>query len=166
MHRVAAGAALDEAGIPPAVVEQHRLPSLHQSFFQRIVQRAGKNAAVAADQLFAHIDDFDLGQRPARNALSHFQQHVLPVQRTGVGVNRWRGTAQHKAGMFQTAALPRHLPRVVTGMGIAAVGRFMLLIDQDQAKAAHRRKHRRASPDDHARLAPADAPPFVIFFTL
>ena len=166
MHGVAARTAFDEAGVAPAVVEQHHLLSRDQRLLDGALQRTREHAAVAVDELPTHVHDLHLGQGATGDAVAHLQQRVIAAQRARIGVDGGRRAAQHQRRALQTAALPRHLARVVAGMRLGLVGLLVLLVDHDQPQALHRREHRRARPNDHARLALADPAPFVVFFAL
>ena len=56
--------------------------------------------------------------------------------------------------------------RVVAGIGLLLVRGVVLLVDDDQAQAGHRRKHRRARADADARLAAAQPLPLVAALAL
>ena len=69
-----ARAAADKRRMAAPVDKQHRLLAPAQALAKRPIQLAAENGAVAAHKLLAHIDDGNLGHRPAEYAARHLQK--------------------------------------------------------------------------------------------
>ena len=92
-----------------------------------------------------------------------------PSTRSGIDRRRsrrqlsGRGVAvpgeQHGAGL--PGAALGDVAGVVARVALLLVGRVVLLVDHDQSEVGDRREHRRARPDAHARLPPAQPQPLV-----
>ncbi len=88
-----------------------------------------------------------------RGSDTHGQRHArqaLPALGPG------RGAPVDGDRALERRPLRRDRARVVSRVGLLLERRVVLLVDDDQADAAHRCEHGRARSDDDARLAPGD----------
>ena len=104
-----------------------------------------------------HVEHLDGRHRSPVDALRQAQpghrEHALRAR---------RGAAEDEHGAGLRGAHLGDPAGVVARVTLVLVGALVLLVDDDQAKVAHRREHGRAGPDTDARLAAAQALPFVV----
>ena len=108
LHRVAAGAAENECRIAAAVQQQHDLFPARQAFADVAGELARDELFVAGfAELFAHVENFNFGQRAALDAIRQLDQGVLARARVVVGLQRRRRGAQHdgRAAVFILARM-------------------------------------------------------------
>ena len=157
--------------MPAPVDEQHGLPPAPQAVFQFLREAGAEDGAVAALELAAHVHHLDLGQGTAAHALGKLDERQAVFRahaghRTHIRSDGRRGAAQQQHRARALRALPGDLAGVVAGAAVGLVAALVFLIDDEDADIRKRREHRRARADDHARLARADAPPFVEMLSL
>ena len=148
----AAGAAREEVR-PAAAVEQHdrlatRAPQIGERHPRLGVQRL---------MAIAHVEHLDGRHRSPVDALRQAQpghrEHALRARRRAA-------EHEHRPGLRGPHLGDR--AGVVARVALVLVGALVLLVDDDQAEVAQRREHGRARTDAHARLAAAQALPFVV----
>ena len=103
-----------------------------------------------------------LRHRAIVHAARHGEQRQVAPARERKGAHARRGAGQQQCSPLPLAAHARQLARVVARRVVRDVAALVLLVDDDEAHVLQRRKDRRARADDHAHLAPADAPPLVV----
>ena len=160
-HRQAAAAAADEGIVAAPVHQQHRLFTAGHAIAQLLHQHAGEHTAIAVFYLPAHVHHGDLRHGPVVDAVGHFQQGIVAAPRLGEGQDARRrgGQQQRRALVFRAEG--GYVPRIVAGMAVAQIGRFVFLVHHDDAKILAGREHRAACADDHLCLSVADAPPLI-----
>src|SRR5207244_1659677 len=98
----------------------------------------------------SEVDESDVWQRRADPAAQRETVEALPAlwPRRRASVDRDR--------TFECSALRSHGARVVAWVGVLLVRAVVLLVDDDEADVAHRRKQGRAGADDYTRLPGRD----------
>ncbi len=105
----------------------------------------------------AHVEHPHRWHRPAVDAARQLQPRQL---QPGLRPRRRRAGDEHGAALGGPAAGDG--AGVVTGVALLLVGGVVLLVDDDQAEVVQRREDGRARADADARLAAAQALPFVV----
>ena len=106
-----------------------------------------------------HVDRLDL--RHFGDAVPRFetQAPVAPLIGIDDGFERGRGRTQHDRKRPQRGAHHRHVARVIGNAVFLLEGRFMLLVDNDQAEFGKGQEERRARADHDTGAAFGDAAP-------
>ncbi len=148
----------------PAVQKQDALLPRRQIPLQLLPKRAADTAEIAVPQFPAHIRQNDLRQTALIEALRQAAEAVIPLAGVIGRLHRGGGGAQHQTGSLLYAAVFGNIPCVVARGFFRFVGALLLLVQYDEAQPLQRGKYRRAGPQHHRGLAPADAlilvPPF------
>ena len=144
--RDAAGAAVDRRRHTASVEEQDRPPAAVHDPAERAEERRRERIA----RLAAQVDEpHGRHRRPDPR-----RQRQAPEPCPALGPGR-RG-AVHRDRALERRPLGGDRARVVAGVGLLLVRGVVLLVDDDQPDAAHRREHGRPRADDDPRLAPRD----------
>ena len=144
--RDAAGAAVERRSDAASVEEQDRATPVFDEPSERTKQRRGERVASFA----AKVDK----PHPRERHADARGERRPPQARPALGARR-RGAVDSDRAL-ERRALRGDRPRVVARVGLLLEGRVVLLVDDDQPDAAHRREHGRARADDDARLAARD----------
>ena len=152
---LSAGVAGEEVR-PAAAVEQHdRLAARGAHLGERL-----RGQRVQAGAVLAHVEHRHVRQRAAVHARGQAQALGIAGRVHALGARGGASEQQQRAA--RAGALGGHVAGVVAGIALVLVGGVVLLVDHDQAEALDRREHRRPRADAHARLAAAQAPPFLV----
>ncbi len=147
LDRPAAGTAVQGRSDAAPVEEQHRLAAALEDPSQLGEQRRRERVP----RLAAHVDDAH-----RRQLAAHPPPELEALERRPALRPR-RRRAEHGDGSLERSPLDRDRAGVVAGIRVLLVGGVVLLVDDDQAEAAHGSEHRRAGTDDDARLAARDS---------
>ena len=145
------------AAAAPAVQKQDTLLPRRQIPLQLLLKRAADTAEIAVPQLPAHIRQNDLRQTALIEALRQAAEAVIPLAGVIGRLHRGGGGAQHQTGSLLYAAVFGNIPCVVARGFFRFVGALLLLVQYNEAQPFQRGEHRRAGPQHHRSLAPADA---------
>ena len=144
--RDAAGAAVDRRRHTAPVEEQDRPPAAVHQAAERAEERSRERIA----RLAAQVDEpHGRHRRPDPR-----RERQAPEPCPALGPRR-RG-AVHRDRALERRPLGGDRARVVARVGLLLVRGVVLLVDDDQPDAAHRREHGRPRADDDPRLAPRD----------
>ena len=131
----------------PAVQQDHRLLAAFEPFADRLQKTSREDRLLSFGRvLFAHVDDLHFRQRPILNAAG--QVNVLELLRFGISkrFHRRRRRTEDDRGAKPLRAHDRRIARVVARRLFLLVGRFVLLIDDDEPQiCAAARRPRSAS---------------------
>ena len=162
-HGVPAVVALDEGGEPPPVQEEDDLLPPVEAVPDPFGQGAGENRQAAQPALFPHVDDPHARQGAPVHPRGQAAACELAVPRIGVGLQGRRRAAQDRHGVHQAGPDHRHVPRMVERRVVELlVGRFVFLVDDDQAEVGQRGEHGGAGAHDDAVVPGAGPPPGVV----
>ncbi len=140
---LAAAAAVQRGRLSTPVEQEDRPSALVGEAHEAAAQRARERVEPVAPE----VDDLD-----ARQIASHARrQRCAREARPALRPRRRR--AQHEHGAFEPRALGSHAPGVVARVVALLVGRFVLLVHDDQADVGQRGEDRRAGAHDHAHVA-------------
>ncbi len=134
--------------------------------FQRLPcllhQRSRKELLLPALLKFAaHVDQFDLRQRPIHDAVVHLDARVLALHRVLPALQRRRRRAQHHHRACQFRAHHGNIACVVARRFLLLVALVVLFVDQDEPEIRCRREDRRSRSHHNRRIAAMDAAPLL-----
>ena len=156
LRHPAAHAAADHAAVAAPVEEQDSLFALFERADELAFQIRPDDAAPSLAGQSAHIRDDDLGQSGAQKTLCERKDRVFSLFRAVIGFHRRRGRAEHEQRIRLGNAVLRHIAGMIARRLLRAVGRILLLVDDDNTEVFRGREHRRARTDDNAGAAGLD----------
>ena len=149
--------------VAAAIEEQHHLLASLQPPGDLLLQFPGKNRrALFLARFLAHVDDPHQRHFLVVGALRQFEQGVFPFLRVVETFQRGGGRAEQDHCAFHLTAHDSDIARVVTRRFLLLVGMLVFLIDNNEPERVHRRKNRRARPNDDARAALTDLVPLIV----
>ncbi len=110
----------------------------------------------------AAIDDANVGQPPAADALGQRDQRVRAARRVRPALEARSRAPEHHHRALATSAHDRDLAGVVTRRLALLVARLVLLVDDDRAEVGERREDRRARANGDSLASLAQREPFVV----
>ena len=152
-----------EPGVPPAVDQDHHLRVALQLSAELLPERLrNRFGRMRLPELFAHVENLDLGQRPALNPFVQLQQFIAALLSVPVGFQRRGGRTQQGDNSGPLGADNRQVTSVIARLLLLLVARVVLLIHdhQSQVSVGNRRHHGRTRADHQPGLAAPHPPPF------
>ena len=155
---VAAMPAKRQRRVAAAIEKQHGLLAPGERLGNGVDERRRQEAATLG-RFEAQIDGFHARQRRAAVAGGEGQPPVAALLGIGHGFQAGRGRDQDDRRRLQPGAYHGHVAGVVDHALLLLEGRFMFLVDDDEAETRERQKERGAGPDDDRRLSVRDGAP-------
>ena len=161
---------MHERRISAAVQQQDALLAFGHAFLERALERFADHRAHGAFRRRelriscrrAEVNDLDLRQRAAADAIGQRQQRVLAVLRVLPRLQTRRRAAEDADGTGLARAHDRNFARVIARRLSLFVRRLMLFIDDDRAEIIERGEHRRPRADGDALRPIAQREPGVV----
>src|SRR5579872_954289 len=158
LEAMAAGAAERQRRITAPIEEEERL----FAFRPRLLDggdQARRQPASARRSLAAQVDRRQIRQAARAKARGKFEPIVPALLGVDARLDRGRRRGEHDRRAFDPRSHHRHVARVVRRAVFLLVGRFVLLIDNDEAEIAERQEQGGAGAGDDANLAAGDRAP-------
>ena len=163
---VAAVAAHDDGGRPPAVQDEDRLVAVCSvERAERRRERARQQPALTRDKLGAEVDDLD-GRCDTGRARRQDDVVVGAASGKANALDGRRRGPEDDCRSCQPAEPDRHVACLEPWRSVALVRRVVLFVDDDQPDVGEWRDDREPRPDDDVDIAGPDPAPLVGPFAL
>ena len=133
---------------------------------QRLHQNGAEDSAIPRFEFLREVDHPHGGQRQVRRPQRQLDQAELPLAGGRVTLDRRRRAAHEQQPVFAPHAFASDGNGAVPRNHVLLVGRFVRLVDDDQANVAHGCEDGAARTDDHVDLVSATRLPGVEAFPL
>ena len=161
--RFAASAAQERSRESATVEKQNGLLVLLKPARDRRAQLFGENRGdFFLSPREPQIDDPHQRHLAIVHALRQIQQPIFPLNGVVITLERRRRGSEQDDALLHLRTHDRDVARMVTRRFLLFVGRFVLLIDDDQPEILERRKDRAARTDHDPRAARLNLVPFIV----